>query len=89
MEPVVNESQKIGKKKEKLGHSILNKLNMLNNKFIFSITTLMRFLNLKQKYKENQTAWKLRERSEVVSGTLCICVILDWDWDLVKYKPTV
>lgn len=56
MEPVVNESQKIGKKKEKLGHSILNKLNMLNNKFIFSITTLMRFLNLKQKYKENQTA---------------------------------
>lgn len=54
MEPVVNESQKKkSKRKRKKDHSILNKLNMLNNKFIFSITILIRFLNLKQKYKAN------------------------------------
>lgn len=44
---------KAKKRKRKKHHSILNKLNMLNNKFIFSITTLIRFLDLKQKYKAN------------------------------------
>jgi len=35
-------------KKRKEDHSILKNLSMLNNKFIFSIRTLIRFLNLKK-----------------------------------------